>query len=127
MAVATVTRSTVPVGDSALYTFDVTDPDSNLLEYTVTGEIFTSEAHPFLASERTAAMVSVAVSAAEVLSLRDTLMTFAVAVTDENGQTGVRRFSAHLPYWIPPLPSLPHWHRLTIRFMRWISFPTRSG
>ena len=80
-------RRTVPVGDSVVYTFVVTDADSNMLEYMFSGGIFTAETHPFLASERAAATVTLTLSEEQVRSLRDTLMFFAMTAVDESGQT----------------------------------------
>ncbi len=84
--VALETRRTVPVGDTVSFTFTVTDPDSNLLEYTYSGGMFTDKKYPFLASERAEATVICPLTADQVKALRDTIMFFSFAATDEKGQ-----------------------------------------
>ena len=83
---ASQSRIETMVENSAEVQFDVSDPDSNLLDYILTSDNSTPDTQQFRASQRAAATIRKELPVSFLSALQVTQVRYSVVVTDEDNQ-----------------------------------------
>ena len=103
-------------GGAAVVLFDVSDPDSNLLGYSLMQGSVLIEQQEFSASKRARATILKEFSASSLIAMRDTLIRFSVIVTDLDSQISATAVCTLIvrDTTVPAIDPLPP-HRDTVR------------